>query len=456
MGALTYDPKSASLATFYDAIPGFRDGTDNPRAYLERCLETIDAREPEVRAFVTLNVDAARKAADEACERYRAGRPLSVVDGMPIAIKDVFETADMPMQVGSPVFEGHETGWDAASVWSLRRGGALILGKTVTTEFAFGTPGPTRNPWDGSRTPGGSSSGSGAAVGAGMVPVATGTQVRGSVLRPAAFCGAWALKPSHGAINTLGGFPSPPSINHLGIIAGSIADMWITAHYISNTAGGDPGNPSLRGEPALPKADKPARLARLETAGWDETPAPIRDIFGQTLGKLSSRGVEIVGRGDDPDLDALERDLVELRDVIDLILTYEGRWPLMMYAERNADLLGERVRDRAANGDSVGPDDYARALTWAEGLRARYAALSERYDAFVTLNSTGPAPEGMPVGNVVYGEPSSLLRAPALNAPLMAADGLPLGLQVLGSYRRDWELTAIGHWMIHAILRGED
>ena len=456
MGALTYDPKSASLTTFYDAVPAFRDGSDDPRAYLERCLETIDAREPEVRAFVTLNVDAARDAADASAARYKAGRPISVVDGMPIAIKDVFETVDMPMEVGSKLFEGHRTGWDAASVWSLRRGGGIILGKTVTTEFAFATPGPTRNPWDTARTPGGSSSGSGAAVGAGMVPVATGTQVRGSVLRPAAFCGAWALKPSHGAINTLGGFPSPPSINHLGILAGSIADMWITAHFLSNSAGGDPGNPSLRGEPTLPKAVKPSRLARLDTAGWAETPDAVRDVFEGALASLSARGVEIVGRDKDPDLEALERDLVELRDVIALMLTYEGRWPLMMYAEARPDALGERVRNRAADGDSVGPDDYAKALSWAESLRERYAALADRYDAFVTLNSVGPAPEGMPVGDVVYGEASSLLRVPALNAPLMAIDGLPLGLQVLGYYRRDWELTAIGHWMIHAVLRGED
>lgn len=456
MGSIPYDPKTVSLRTFYDRLPAFEDGTDTPRAYLERCLETVSAREPEVKAFVTMNLDGAREAADAATGRYKAGRALSPVDGMPVAIKDVFETADMPMGLGSKLFEGHETGWDAASVWWLRRGGAVILGKTVTTEFAFSTPGPTRNPWDTDRTPGGSSSGSGAAIGAGMVPVATGTQVRGSVLRPAAFCGAWALKPSHGAINTLGGFPSPPSINHLGILAGSLADMWITAHWLSNAAGGDPGNPSLKGDPGLPTARKPARLARLDMAGWAETPDGSKQVFEDTLARLAGRGVEISGRQDDPDLEALEKDLIELRGVMELMLTYEGRWPLMMYAESKPDLVGERVRERAGHGDNVGSDDYAKALEWAEGARKRYAALAGKYDAFVTLNSPGPAPEGMAVGNVVYGEASSVLRVPALNAPLMAVDGLPLGLQVLGYYRRDFDLVAIGHWLIHAVLRGED
>jgi len=152
-------------------------------------------------------MDRARAAADASTLRYKENRVLSPLDGMPFGMKDVFETEDMPMQLGSPIFEGYETGWDAACVYFLRRGGAVMIGKTVTTEFAFGNPGPTRNAWDSNRTPGGSSSGSGAAVGAGMVPAATGTQVRGSILRPACYNGAWALKPSWGAINTRGASP---------------------------------------------------------------------------------------------------------------------------------------------------------------------------------------------------------------------------------------------------------
>jgi Asp-tRNA(Asn)/Glu-tRNA(Gln) amidotransferase A subunit family amidase len=453
---IQYDPASSKLLTFYDKIPAFLDGSDTPRAYLERCLETIAEREPDVKAFVTFSLDRARTAADEATARYKDKRPLGPLDGMPFAMKDVFETEDMPMQLGSPLFEGYETGWDAACVYFLRRGGAVMVGKTVTTEFAFGNPGPARNAWDSDRTPGGSSSGSGAAVGASMVPAATGTQVRGSILRPACYNGAWALKPSWGAINTRGGFPSPPSIGHLGFLAGSLADTWISCYWLSQNAGGDAGHPSLKGEAKLPEAVKPARLARVDTAGWADTPEDTREIFNQMIAKLERRGVEVVSRREDPDLEAYEQDMIKLNEVIQVILAYEYRWPLMMYADRAPEKLGERVFNRAKAAAELTPDQYEEALEWSIGARARHEAFSTKYDAFLTLNGTGPAPEGMPVGNAVYGEQSSVLGVPTLNAPLLAQDGMPLGIQVLGYFRRDYELIALGHWMIHAVLREED
>tara|TARA_Y100001936_G_scaffold67960_1_gene66954 strand:- start:11097 stop:12458 length:1362 start_codon:yes stop_codon:yes gene_type:complete len=453
---VSYDPKSTRLLTFYDKVSSFHDGTDTPRAFLEHCIETIESREPTVRAFVNTSIDRARVTADEASSRYKKGSPLSPLDGMPIAIKDVFETEDMPMQLGSPLFDGYETGWDAASVYFLRRGGAVVVGKTVTTEFAFGDPGPARNPWDINRTPGGSSSGSGAAVGASMVPAATGTQVRGSVLRPACYCGAWALKPSHGAINTRGGFPSPPSVGHLGILAGSIADAWITAYWLSRNAGGDAGHPSLKGEAVLPKAQKPARIAKIESAGWEETPPETREIFNDMLQKLERRGVEIVSREEDADLEAYEQDLIKLREIMEITLAYEGRWPLMMYADKRPEKLGDRVRNRAISSADITPEQYEETLIWSAAAKIRHEALSKKYDALITLNATGPAPEGMPVGNAVYGEHSSQLGVPALNAPLLVQDGMPLGIQLFGYYRRDFELVAIGHWLIHAVLRDED
>ena len=453
---IEYKPASSKLLTFYDKIPAFLDGSDTPRAYLERCLETVAAREPDVKAFVTFSLDRARAAADAATKRYKAKQPLGPLDGMPYAMKDAFETEDMPMQLGSRLFEGYQTGWDAACVYFLRRGGAVMIGKTVTTEFAFGEPGPARNAWDTDRTPGGSSSGSGAAVGSSMVPVATGTQVRGSVLRPACFNGAWAIKPSFGSMNLGGGFPSPPSVCHLGILGGSLADTWISAWWLSQNSGAVPGHPSLKGEAALPKARKPARLARIESAGWAETPEPTRAIFADMTAKLARRGVEIVGRADDPELEAYEQDLITLREIMEVTLTFEGRWPLIMYADRSPDLLGDRVFNRAKAANDVTPLQYEEALEWSVGARRRHEALATNYDALITLNATGPAPEGMPVGNAVYGEQSSVLGVPALNAPLLAQDGMPLGIQLLGYFRRDYDLIALGHWMIHAILREED
>ena len=165
-------------------------GRDTPRDFLERCLDVIAKRDATVQAFVTLNLEGARKAADAAGKRYKAGKPLSMVDGCPVAIKDIIATADMPTQMNSPAFKGWQSGQDAACVAALRKGGAVIVGKTVTTEFAIGFSGPTTNPFDATRTPGGSSSGTAASVGAGMVPVGLGTQTQASTLRPASYCGA--------------------------------------------------------------------------------------------------------------------------------------------------------------------------------------------------------------------------------------------------------------------------
>src|SRR5438552_2978240 len=170
---------------FFSAVSAFAAGTDSPRAMLERCLSRLAEFEPRVGAFVHYDDAAARPAADRSTDRWRAGSPLSAIDGMPIGIKDVIETADMPTQMGSELFAGWRSDRDAASVAALREAGAVVLGKTVTTEFAAREPRGTRNPWDPERTPGGSSSGSAAAVACGMVPAALGTQVLGSIVRPA-------------------------------------------------------------------------------------------------------------------------------------------------------------------------------------------------------------------------------------------------------------------------------
>ena len=197
----SYDPRTFQALTFQDATPAFRDGSDSPRAYLERCLAAIAARDPVVRAFVVVNAEGARAAADESTARWRAGRPLSAVDGLPIGIKDLLETKDMPTEMGCEAYRGNFPRRDNAAVSALRRAGAVVMGKTTTAELGGAHPPATTNPFDAARTPGGSSSGSAAAVGAGMIPAAVGSQVGGSIVRPAAFCGNYALKPTQGGIN---------------------------------------------------------------------------------------------------------------------------------------------------------------------------------------------------------------------------------------------------------------
>ena len=229
-------------------------------------METIAVHEPMVQAFVVLNEADARVAADDSTARWKAGKPLSAIDGMPIGIKDLLETKDMPTQMGCEAYRGNFPKRDNAAVWALRQAGAVILGKTVTAELGGTHPGPTHNPFDPERTPGGSSSGSAAAVASRMVPAAIGTQVGGSIIRPAAFCGNIALKPSQGGINR--GERQATSMSTHGVHAGCIEDMWQVAIEIARRAGGDRGYPGLFGPLAPPEAVKPERLIVLETEGW--------------------------------------------------------------------------------------------------------------------------------------------------------------------------------------------
>jgi Asp-tRNA(Asn)/Glu-tRNA(Gln) amidotransferase A subunit family amidase len=217
---MTYSPQLFEPLTFFDMTPRFRDGSDTPRAYLERCLAVIADREPVVKAWVVLNPSGAREAADASTERYRRRRPISSIDGMPIGIKDLIETKDMPTGHGCAAFAGNYTRRDSAIVRALRDAGAVILGKTVTTEMGGAFPGPTTNPFDPGRTPGGSSSGSAAVIGACMVPAAIGTQVGGSLIRPASYCGNCGLKPTMGALHR--GERQGYSQSHVGVHAGSL------------------------------------------------------------------------------------------------------------------------------------------------------------------------------------------------------------------------------------------
>jgi Asp-tRNA(Asn)/Glu-tRNA(Gln) amidotransferase A subunit family amidase len=191
----------------------FARGADSPVQVLEECLAEIDQREAAVGAFAVIDTAAARAAGEASTERWRAGTPLSTIDGMPVGVKDMIDTADMVTGMGSPLFDGYRPRFDAASVQGLRESGAVILGKTVTTEFASAHPRGTRNPWDLTRTPGGSSSGSAAAVGCGMLCGGLGTQVVGSILRPSGFCGAYGFKPSVGG-RRQPGLPQPERHRH--------------------------------------------------------------------------------------------------------------------------------------------------------------------------------------------------------------------------------------------------
>ncbi len=432
---------------FHTALPAFREGRDTPRAYLERCLEAIAAFEPVVGAFVHLEIEAARRAADASSLRWQAGQPLSRLDGMPVGIKDLVETIDMPTQCGSPVYEGHRSGRDGASVIALRQAGAVILGKTVATEFAAAVARGTRNPWDPNRTPGGSSSGSAAAVAAGMVPVGLGAQVVGSLIRPGSYCGVIAFKPSLGAINRGGANDDMSQCVH-GPLAATLEDAWIFTREVADRAGGDPGYPGLYGPALPPAAARPRRIAVLETAGWKIADRAALAAFEASVDRIAAAGVVVVRRADDPRIEAVEQAIGDAQAASVAIVGYETRWPLNTYRAKDPSKLSRFMLERLAKAETLTLEDYRRLLADRDRARATYAALAGTFDLAVTLAAPGIAPMGIEsTGDTIFNTPASLLGTPALSLPVMHVDGLPLGLQTMGFLNEDAALFGFSAWL---------
>ena len=388
------DAAQPRMQPFLPATADFASGKDSPREFLERCIVELDAWEPKVGAFVTLNLAAARTAADRSTERWRAGKPLSPIDGMPIGIKDIIETIDMATENGSPLFAGFSSQRDAASVAALREAGAVIVGKTVTTEFAWMQPRATKNPWDLTRTPGGSSSGSAAAVAVGAISVGIGTQVFGSILRPASFCGCFGFKPTVGAINRGGSHDALSQSTH-GPIAASLPEAWQVAYEISRRAGGDPGYPGLYGPAICPAPSKPRRLAVLETDGWAVATAAAKEAFGEASAKLKSAGVTLVSRHENETIAAVEDAIHDARELSHNIIAWESRWPLNTYRAREPSKLSQPLHELAARAEALTLDDYRRDIAERQRRRAVYQALEAEFDACLTLSAPGAAPVGL-------------------------------------------------------------
>ncbi len=335
-----------AMRSYRAARADFASGKQTPRQFLERSLELLAQWEPRIGAFVATDLPGARAAAEQSSERWRAGKPRSAIDGMPVGIKDIIETVDLPTQMGSPLFAGWRSEKDAASVRALRGAGAVILGKTVTTEFAASEPRGTRNPWNTAHTPGGSSSGSAAAVATGIVSAALGTQVIGSTIRPASFCGAFGFKPSVNALNREGSHDYQ-SQSCTGILGAALEDVWQVAHEIVVRVGGDAGTPGLRGPDSLPPAQKPRRLAVLETAGWDSASAGAKQKLNECVMRLKSAGIEIRTRHNDEKVAALETDLVHAAELSHRCNGWETRWFFRSMRDRDAAKLSRNVMELA-------------------------------------------------------------------------------------------------------------
>jgi Asp-tRNA(Asn)/Glu-tRNA(Gln) amidotransferase A subunit family amidase len=430
--------------SYLELLAAFRDGTDTPRNFLEGCLASLDAWEGKIHAFVTTNIPAARTAADSSSRRWQSGQPLSAIDGMPIGVKDIIETADMATEQGSPLFKNWRSGRDSATVAALREAGAVVVGKTVTTEFAATEPGPTKNPWDTARTPGGSSSGSAAAVGAGVLPAALGTQVIGSIIRPASYCGCYGYKPSLGGINRGGSFDHL-SQSCAGVLAATLAELWVVAREISARAGGDPGCAGLSGPREAPAERRPKSLAVLQTAAYTGLVPEGRKIFSEFQETLKAAGIRLLTRDNFTEIANVESAIQSAGTLSRAINAWESRWPLNTYSrDMGSAGLSRTMRSRLSEAEGMTLEDYQRLLAERAHCRNVYSVLGNLCDACITMSASGPAPLGLTAtGDPSFAIPASLLGIPAVSLPLFEIDGLPLGLQVLGFKERDADLFSV-------------
>jgi Asp-tRNA(Asn)/Glu-tRNA(Gln) amidotransferase A subunit family amidase len=412
--------------------------------YAEICLKRIEAVEPRVHAWRVLDRDLILHQA-AAADAYRAsGRPIGPLHGIPVGIKDIIDTADMPTENGTVIDSGRRPQQDATVVARLRAAGAIIFGKTVTTELAYFTPAETCNPHDPGRTPGGSSSGSAAAVAAAMVPLAIGSQTAGSVIRPASYCGVAGFKPSHGLIPRTGVLTLCRPLDTMGAFARSVEDLALICDVM---AGYDPGDTDMRIE-AAPKLLELARskpplepsFAFVRQPAWDEAEPYTHEAFAELVAALD-------GKCDSVDLpDAFS----EAAAVHRALMVTGFAHHLRPYYGRGRESLGPKLQAAIEEGRQVLATRYLSALDWCEMLRTGVEQIFERYDAIITPAATGEAPQGLDsTGSPAFNTLWTLLGMPAVNLPLMEGpNGMPLGVQLVGRRGQDGRLLRTARWLM--------
>src|SRR5436190_3072124 len=420
--------------TASEAAAEIARGAISAEDYARACLERIEALDGEIKAFTHLDRDHPPSPARAHDQRRAQGQPIGPLHGVPVAIKDIIDTADYPTELGSPLAAGRRPWKDATAVAKLRAAGAVIIGKSVTTEFAYYHPGPTRNPHDHTRTPGGSSSGSAAAVAAHMVPLALGSQTNGSVIRPAAFCGVFAIKPTHGLISRAGVLALSRKLDHIGAFARSLEDLALILEVI---AGHDPADPDT--EPfaaadfralAREPPPLPPRFAFVRTPMWDKADGETRAAFEELASALG-------GAIEDVDL---PQSFAEAWEIHRTIMATEMTHNLAPYLARGEP--SEALRKLVAHGRGVAAVDYLAALAEAPRYAASLAEVFDAYDAILTPATPGVAPKGLgSTGDPVFCTLWTLTGLPALSLPLFAGEGgLPIGAQFVGPPGRDGRL----------------
>jgi len=395
---------------------------------VERALARYEATESAIHAFAWLDAGRARRLARESDARRASGAPVGRLEGIPIGVKDIFDTAGIPTENGSAVFDGRVPERDAEAVRAAQASGAIVIGKTVTAELAYLTPGATRNPWDTARTPGGSSMGSAAAVSARVVHAAVGSQTNGSIIRPAAFCGIVGFKPTVGRISTAGAFEFSRTLDHVGVFATTVRSAGLLAAILAGESERTPSDQSV------------PRFAALRTSEWEHASDAARARFQSDVDALAAAGDAIAWPSPPPGLDDAPR-------ILRTVMLYEGARAVLPKIARRPELVSALAREQLAIGMRTTDREYADALRERDRLVATFADWAAPYDALLTPPTTGEAPTADTTGDPRFCSRWSLSGAPAITIPTGLGPGrLPLGLQLVAAPGDDDRLLRAAMW----------
>ncbi len=410
---------------------------------VESCISRIEAREPEIRAWTWFDPEFAREQAKR-LDAYRAsGRTVGPLHGIPVGLKDIIDTSRIPTENGCALDAGRVPIRDAYVVERLKQAGAVIMGKTVTTELAFMHPGMTRNPRDPAHTPGGSSSGSAAAVADGMVPLAIGTQTGGSVIRPASFCGVTGFKPTFGAIPRRGVLAQAPSLDTIGVFAGDPAGAALLTEVLCGYDDEDdatqPIPPPRLLDTSLAEPPLAPVFAFIRPPGWNDAEPELHAAFEELAAALGDQVFEV-------ELPKAFDQAVEQRRIVNLA---EMSRCYYRYWRDGQDQLGIETREALETGNAIPARDYLAALDWRKVLTSGIDEIHERCDAIICPAAKGPAPEGLDTtGDPVFNGLWTFCGTPAVTIPLLtASNGLPMGVQLVGARGNDARLLRTARWL---------
>jgi Asp-tRNA(Asn)/Glu-tRNA(Gln) amidotransferase A subunit family amidase len=416
-------------------------GDITAEAYVTACLDAIDAREPEIEAWVVYDRAHALEQARAVDKQRASGQGIGALHGLPVGIKDIIDTSDLPTQNGSPIFKGYQPARDASCVAQIRAAGGIIIGKTVTTELANVNPNKTRNPHNPEHTPGGSSSGSAAAVAAKTIPLALGTQTGGSVIRPGSFCGIHALKPTLGLISRSGVTLQSHTLDTVGVYGRSLADLALisdalSAHDQSDAVSYVRARPNIAQALAAGTHVKP-RLAFVKSPAWSEADPASKEALTAFVGKLGGVVDEV--------------EIAEMSDIIKHhanIMSGENSAYYGPLLERHPEGVSAKLSERLRSSMTVTAGDYVRSLVARETIYAAVEKVLGRYSALVTLSAPGPAPKTLAsTGNAVFNSMWTYLGVPCVSLPLLKVGGLPQGVQLIGMRRDEGRLLATAAWV---------